>query len=244
VAPACPVRPCGPPRGPTRASTSTGRTTRAGGPRRWSTSSPGLPSWRTTQTRAPRRRAAAGSSAGRGRGEGNRVVGEGAVGGPDGQQKQERRPPLGGGSGRHVVDWEEQRVRKHRVATSADGLRRGVLRWSCGVARGLVARPGCACGLTGRGGANGVTGGVGAARHRCRPPATPWRCGVGPIQSADRPRQPLWGENWGEGGVGGCGRHPARGPGRTPLLRGRRGTGRDATSRDEVAVWRSGVPQL
>jgi len=47
-----------------------------------------------------------------------------------------------------------------------------------------------------------VTGGVGAARHRCGPHATPRRCGVGPIQSADRPRQPLWCEDRGRGGGG------------------------------------------
>jgi len=48
----------------------------------------------------------------------------------------------------------------------------------------------------------------------------------------------------GERGGCGCGRHLARGPGRNPLPRGRRGTGRDATSREEGAVWRSGVLQL
>jgi len=112
-------------------------------------------------------------------------------------------------------------VGEHRVAASADGLRRGVVGRSRGVARGGGVRPGCACGPTRRGWAACVTGareGVGAAGHRRGPCTTPRRRGLGPIQSVDRPRQPLWGEDRGGGGGGGCGRHPARGPGRTPLL--------------------------
>ena len=43
------------------------------------------------------------------------------------------------------------------------------------------------------------SGGVGAARHRGGPGLTPRGGGVSPIRSADRPRQPLWGED--RGGV-------------------------------------------
>jgi len=66
------------------------------------------------------------------------VVEEGGGGGgtPEGQQKQEAAGTSEGGSGRHVVGWEEERVGEHRVAASADGLRRGVVRRSRGVARG------------------------------------------------------------------------------------------------------------
>ena len=46
----------------------------------------------------------------------------------------------------------------------------------------------------------GDYGGVGAAGHRRGPSATPRGWGLGPIQSVDRPRQPLWGED--RGGVG------------------------------------------
>jgi len=120
--------------------------------------------------------------------------------GPTAARSKRRREPWGGG-GRRVVGWEEERVGKHRVATSADGLRRGMVLTSRGVVRGGKVRPGCACGPTGGGvGPACVTGGVGSVRHRCGPIATPRRCGVGPIQSADRPRQPLLGEVPGEGG--------------------------------------------
>jgi len=49
-------------------------------------------------------------------------------------------------------------VGEHRVAASADGLRRGVVGRSRGVARGGGVRPGCACGPTRRGWAACVTG--------------------------------------------------------------------------------------
>jgi len=116
--PACPLRPRGPARVPTRALTSTGRTTRAESLRRWSSASPRRPSRKTTRARTPRGRAAAGSSVRRGDGEGTCVVKE------------------GGGGGRHVVGWAEERVGEHRVAASADRIRRGVARRRRGVARG------------------------------------------------------------------------------------------------------------
>ena len=115
------------------------------------------------------------------------------------------------------MGWEEERVGEHRVATRADGLRRGVVGRSRGVARGGEVRPGCACGPTGRGRACVRRGGVGAARHRSGPGKTPRGGGLSPIRSADRPRQPLWGGDRGGRGAG-PGRHPVRGPGRTPLL--------------------------
>ena len=76
-------------------------------------------------------------------------------------------------------------------------------------------------------------GGAGAAGHRRGPCTTPRGCGLGPIQSVDRPRQPLLGEDrWGGGGGDGYCGSPARGPGRTPLLvvvAGRAGTPHHAT---------------
>ena len=83
------------------------------------------------------------------------------------------------------------------------------------------------------GGCGGHETPVRAARH-----ATPVSRGADPVRGPTS-TTPL---GRGSGGGGGCGRHPAGGPGWNPLLRGRRGTGRDATSRDEGAVWRSGVP--
>jgi len=66
------------------------------------------------------------------RGEGDHVVGAGG-GGPEGRQKQEAAGTTGEG-GRHVVGWAEERVGEHRVAPSAEGLRREVAWRSLGVA--------------------------------------------------------------------------------------------------------------
>jgi len=89
------------------------------------------------------------------------------------------------------------------------------------------SRPGCACGPTEGGGATVRHGGcegretpVRAARH-----ATPVWSGPDPVRGPTS-TTPL---GQGSEGGGGCGRHPARGPGRNPLLRGHRRTGRDAT---------------
>jgi len=89
-----------------------------------------------------------------------------------------------------------------------------------------------------------VTGAVGATRHRRGLRATPSRRGVGPIKSVDRPRQPLWDKEQGWGGGRRLQPAPGQGAGPDPPPLGYRGTGKDATSRDEGPVWRSGVPEL
>ena len=159
---------------------------------------------------------------------------------PGADRSKERRAPRGRG-GRHVVGWAEERVGEHRVATSAEGY---VVGWRGGVVESPVwggVSPGCACGPTGRGVASVCLGGRGgreapvrAARH-----ATPVSRGADPVRGPTS-TTPL---GRGSGGGGGCGRHPAGGPGWNPLLRGRRGTGENATSRNEGAVWRSRVAQ-
>jgi len=79
------------------------------------------------------------------------------------------------------------------------------------------------------------TGGVGAPRHPCGPRATPRRCGVGPAQSADRPREPLWGEDRGRGGgvAGVAGTRPGgrAGPPSSEVVAGRAATPRHAPRR-------------
>ena len=162
------------------------------------------------------------------------------AGPPRANKSKKRRAPLGKG-GWHVVKWAGERVGEHRVAASTDGVRRGAARRSRGAARG-GAIPGCACRLAGRGGANVRHGGCGghgalvrAARH-----ATPVSRGADPVRGPTS-TTPL---GRGSGGGGGCGRHPAGGPGQNHLPRGPCGTGRGATSRDEGALWRSGVLQL
>jgi len=129
------------------------------------------------------------------------------------------------------VEWAEERAGEHRVAMSADRLRRGVARRIRGVARGGGRYRGVRVGPRGGVGPTCVTGGVGAAKHRFGPRATPRRCGIGPIQSSDRPLQPLWGEDRG----GGWQLWPAPGQGAGPepsppgVVAGRAGTPRHAT---------------
>jgi len=108
------------------------------------------------------------------------------------------------------------------------GGQTGVCAWT----HGGVVGPAC------------VTGGFGSAGHRRGPYHIPIGREVGPIQSADRPGKPLWGEDRGRGEGGGCGRHTARVPGQTPLPMARRESGRDANSRDQGALRRSWIPQL
>jgi len=170
--------------------------------------------------------------------------------GPTEARSKKRRAPRGGG-GQHVVGWEEERVGEHRVATSADWLRRGVVGRSREVARGGGVRPGCSCGPTGRGGANVCHGGCGgrdtpvqAARH-----ATPvWR-------GADPVRGPTSTTPLGRGSRGGGWRllpAPGQGAGPEPPPQGssRDGQGRHVTRRGSclavggLTVGRGVAPQL
>jgi len=75
-----------------------------------------------------------------------------------------------------------------------------------------------------------ATGVVKAARHRCGPRATPRQCGVGPIRSADRPRQPLWGKDRrGVAVVAGTRPGGRAGTPSSGVIAGRAGTPRNAT---------------
>ena len=146
---------------------------------------------------------------------------------PEDQQKQEAAGTTGGG-GRHVVGWAEERVGEHRVATSAEGY---VVGWRGGVVESPVwggVRPGCACGPTGRGGANVRHGGCGgretpvrAARH-----ATPVSRGADPV------RGPTSTTPLGRGSGGGV-----------AVVAGTRPGGRAGTPSSGVVAGRVGTPR-
>ena len=173
----------------------------------------------------------------------------GGKGHPRADRSKKRRAPPGWWVARRGVGGGTSRRTPRR--NQRGGFRRGVVVRSRRDTRGGGVRPGCACGPTGRGRACVRRGGVGAARHRSGPGKTPRGGGLSPIRSADRPRQPLWGGDRGGRGAG-PGRHPVRGPGRTPLLvvvAGRAKTPRHATrglcsGRGVLQLARSAAPQL
>ena len=132
------------------------------------------------------------------------------------------RSGLGGGASRRTP-----RHSQRGWVTSRGGAEESQSRTWCG-----GVKLGCACGPTNRGGASVRHGGCGGRETPARAAhhATQERRGPDPVRGPTS-TTPL-GRGSGGGGCGGCGRDPARGPGRTPLLvvvAGRAGTPRHAT---------------
>jgi len=231
--PACLPSRDGPPRAPMPTPTSRGQSRWAGGPRRWCTSSPRRPSQRTTRTRTPRSWAAAGSSGRRGEWGCPHGRGGGGGGPPRADISKKRRAPRGGGGGTSwggrkngSADTASQPARRVTSRGVGEESRRhtwwesetGVCVWAHEEGSGLRASRGCGGRETPERAGHNATWGWGEP--------DPVR---GPTSTTPLGRGSGGGWEWSWPA-------PCQGAGPDPPPRGRRGTGGDATSRDEGAV--------